>query len=222
MPAAPSIPSRRTNERSTRASGWCMTEYQGKLAKAGLTMTSMTFEQKSIRLLETYFEDSRRLGAEDFGREHGEAFLVHHGSVGRFEPPEGLKHTIKVEGAVTSSAIPFNPKRDFAVFPVRHGAAGASEEDLIWVGRSDENDVVIPDESVSAVHAFIRKGEGGGLYLQDMNSLNGSFINNETVPPQGMGEPVELESGARVRFGTVKLTFLKTAEFLNLVAQLRD
>ena len=52
--------------------------------------------------------------------------------------------------------------------------------------------------------------------------MNGSFVNNETVPPQGMGEPVELESGARIRFGNVKLTFLKTPEFLNLVTQLRD
>jgi hypothetical protein len=189
-------------------------------------MTRMTFEQKSVSLLEAYFEDSRRLGAHDFRREHGEAFLVHHGPVGQFEPPEDLRDTIKLEGgaegAVTSSEIPFNPRKDFAVFPVRHGAAGASEEDLIWVGRSEENDVVIPDESVSAVHAFIRRGESGALYLQDMNSLNGSFINNETVPPQGMGEPIELESGARVRFGSVRLTFLKTAEFLNLVAQLRE
>jgi pSer/pThr/pTyr-binding forkhead associated (FHA) protein len=189
-------------------------------------MARITFEKKNVRLLETYFEDSRRLGAEDFIREHGGAFLVHHGPVGEFEPPEDLKNTIKIEssaeGAATGSAMPFNPKKDFAVFPILHGAAGASEEDLIWVGRSEENDVVIPDESVSAVHAFIRKGDEGGLYLQDMNSLNGSFINNETVPPQGMGEPVELQSGARVRFGSVKLTFLKTPEFLNLVTQLRE
>jgi hypothetical protein len=189
-------------------------------------MTRIIFEEKSLRPLEAYFEDSRRLGAEDFGRQHGEAFLVHHGPMGKFEQLDDLKSTMKMEGgskgAVTSSDVPFNPKKDFAVFPVRHGAAGASEEDLIWLGRSEENDVVIPDESVSAVHAFIRKGEGGGLFLQDMNSMNGSFLNNETVPPQGMGEPVELESGARVRFGTVKLTFLKTPEFLSLVTQLRD
>lgn len=185
-------------------------------------MTRIVFEEKNVRLLETYFEDSRRLGTEDFSREHGEAFLVHHGPVGHFESAEDMNSTMKLEGTVTSSAIPFNPRKDFAVFPVRHCAAGASDEDLIWVGRSEENDVVIPDESVSAVHAFIRKGEGGELYLQDMNSLNGSFIDNQTVPPQGMGEPVELESGARVRLGSVKLTFLKIPEFLNLVTQLRE
>ncbi len=183
-------------------------------------MTRTFFEEKGVRSLGVYFEDSRRLGMEDFGRQHGEAFLVHHGSVGKFTQPEDLKTTAKVEGAVTSSDTPFNPKKDFTVFPVRH-ASGKAEEDLIWVGRSEENDVVIPDESVSAVHAFLRKVEGGGLHLQDMNSMNGSFINNETVPPQGMGEPVEIKSGARVRFGSVKLTFLKTPEFLSLVTQLR-
>jgi hypothetical protein len=185
-------------------------------------MTRIIFEEKSVRPLEAYFEDSRRLGTDDFGHQHGDAFLVHHGPVGEFEPPGDLKSTMKVEAAITGDAIPFNPRKDFAVFPVRHSAAGASEEDLIWVGRSDENDVVIPDESVSAVHAFLRKGEGGQLLLQDMNSMNGTFVNNEAVPPQGMGEPVDLKSGARVRFGSVKLTFLQVPEFLNLVTQLRD
>jgi hypothetical protein len=184
-------------------------------------MTRVIFEEKNVRPLEAYFEDSRRLGAEDFGRQHGDAFLVHHGPVGQFEPPGDLKSTMKVEAAVTGDAIPFNPRKDFAVFPVRHTVAGAADEDLIWVGRSEENDVVVPDDSVSAVHAFLRHGEGDQLLLQDMNSMNGTFVGNEAVAPQGMGEPVELESGARVRFGSVKLTFLKTAEFLNLVTQLR-
>ena len=184
-------------------------------------MTRIIFEEKGARPLEAYFEDSKRLGVADFARQHGMAFLVHHGPVAAFESPEDLKSTMKVEGTVTSSAIPFNPKKDFAVFPLRHGAAGASDEDLVWVGRSEDNDVVIPDESVSAVHAFLRTGESGSLSLQDMNSMNGTFVNNETVPPQGMGDPVELESGARVRFGSVKLTFLKSFEFLNLVTQLR-
>jgi hypothetical protein len=185
-------------------------------------MTRVVFDEKGARPLEAYFEDSRRLGVADFARQHGGAFLVHHGPVGTFDPPTDLTSTMKVEGAVTSSAIPFNPKKDFAVFPMRHGIAGASDEDLVWVGRSTDNDVVIPDESVSAVHAFLRRGEGGSLSIQDMNSMNGTFINDEAVPPQGMGEPVELESGARVRFGSVKLTFLKSFEFLNLVTQLRD
>ena len=184
-------------------------------------MTRIIFEEKSVRPLEAYFEDSKRLGVEDFGRQHGEAFLVHSGPAGKFRPPGDLKSTMKVEPAAGSDSAPFNPSRDFAVFPLRHGVAGASEEDLIWVGRSEENDVVIPDESISAVHAFLRKGEGGCLHLQDMNSMNGSFVNNETVPPQGMGEPVELQSGAQVRFGSIKLTFLKTPEFLNLLTQLR-
>jgi len=185
-------------------------------------MTRIIFEEKGVRPLEAYFEDSRRLGAEDFGRQHGDAFLVHHGPVGQFEPPGDLKSTMKVEAAVTGDTIPFNPRKDFAVFPVRHSVSGASDEDLIWVGRSEENDVVIPDESVSAVHAFLRRSEDGGLRLQDMNSMNGTFVDNQAVPPQGMGEPVALESGARVRFGSVKLTFLKAPEFLNLVTQLRD
>jgi hypothetical protein len=185
-------------------------------------MTRTIFEEKNVRPLESYFEDSRRLGADDFGQQHGDAFLVHHGPVGGFDPPGDLKSTMKVEAAVTGDAIPFNPRKDFAVFPVRHSAVGASEEDLIWVGRSEENDVVIPDESVSAVHAFLRRTDDGRLLLQDMNSMNGSFVNNEAVPPQGMGEPAELKSGVRVRFGTVKLTFLRAPEFLTLVTQLRD
>ena len=93
-------------------------------------MTRVIYVEKSVRPLEAYFEDSRRLGVEDFGRQHGGAFLVHHGPVGQFEPPGDLKSTMKVEAAVTGDAIPFNPSKDFAVFPVRHGVAGASFESV--------------------------------------------------------------------------------------------
>ena len=44
-------------------------------------MTRIIFEEKGARPLEAYFEDSKRLGVADFARQHGMAFLVHHGPV---------------------------------------------------------------------------------------------------------------------------------------------
>ena len=46
--------------------------------------------------------------------------------------------------------------------------------DRLTIGRSRDNDVMIDDSLVSAVHAEVVKGENG-YQLQDLNSTNGSF-----------------------------------------------
>jgi len=43
------------------------------------------------------------------------------------------------------------------------------------IGRAEDNDLVIRDTSVSSYHALLRIGEGGGLYLEDRGSTNGTF-----------------------------------------------
>jgi hypothetical protein len=53
-----------------------------------------------------------------------------------------------------------------------------------------------------------------------MDSLNGSFVNNNPVPTQEQGEAIKLGSGDRVRLGGVRLTFLKEQEFRSLITSL--
>ncbi|HII74401.1 FHA domain-containing protein, partial [Sulfurisphaera tokodaii] len=45
----------------------------------------------------------------------------------------------------------------------------------ISVGRSPENVIIVPDPEVSRRHALISL-EGGELYIEDLNSTNGTYI----------------------------------------------
>lgn len=173
------------------------------------------------RILGDFFTDCQKLDPQSFSREHGNAFFLHHGPIGKLQEP--LKEDPTLD-PVSTGTIPdkrFVPREDFLIFPVRHAAAG-KPGDSIWVGRSEDNDIVIPDASVSALHALIKTGKRGKFYLQDTGSMNGSFVNGNLVPVQGKGEPVQLESGSRVRFGSVGMTFLGAPEFHAMIIRLLD
>ena len=173
-----------------------------------------------INRLGDFIEDCASYQVQEFGILHGEAFFLHHGPVGKLRMPLGLQTTLISEGKGTTPDKPFNPQADFLVFPLRRLHAATEDDDLIWIGRSENNDVVIPDASISAVHAFIKRGEENEFLIQDMNSKNGTYLNDDPVPAQGMGTATLFESGARIRLGSVSLTFLEVPEFHNLIKRL--
>ncbi|MEO6527644.1 MAG: FHA domain-containing protein [Gemmatimonadaceae bacterium] len=86
----------------------------------------------------------------------------------------------------------------------RGSFAGASfqiERAVCSIGRGDENDVRIRDDTVSSSHAtLLRKGDT--WFVVDLRSLNGTFVDGSRVA----GER-ELHTGARVRVGAVELVF---------------
>lgn len=67
-------------------------------------------------------------------------------------------------------------------------------------GRSQDNDVVLPDKSVSRQHATITF-ESGGFYLRDLQSQNGTYVDNQRI------NEYLLRNGDRVQFGNVQFTF---------------
>lgn len=54
------------------------------------------------------------------------------------------------------------------------------EDSPLRIGRSSENDIVLPDASTSSLHAEIEY-EGGFFYITDFQSRNGTFVNRELV-----------------------------------------
>jgi pSer/pThr/pTyr-binding forkhead associated (FHA) protein len=182
----------------------------------------MTAQPSPARLtcLADFAEDSRALSADDFKARHGDLFFLHNGPLGKLNPAEEGQKTIALEGRATSPGVPMNPSSDFVVFRALPSPEGA--RDLIWIGRSEENELVIPDASVSAIHAFLRVDPSGRVLVHDSGSRNGTQVDDEPVPSPGMGPPAEISSGARVILGEVKLTFLHAAEFQELVKRLLD
>ena len=168
-----------------------------------------------INCLGDYSDDIANSDPDSFAQLHGQAFLIHHGPLGKLQEPPAGKGTLAIDGAGPESG--FNPREDFLVFPVTHRAGRGPNIDPIWVGREEKNDVVIPDASVSSVHAYFMLDKNGLYSLQDLGSKNGSFIDNERVPSKDEGPAVELSSVNRIRFGSVNLTFLLAKDFFNLV-----
>lgn len=70
------------------------------------------------------------------------------------------------------------------------------------VGRSDDNNFVLPDRWISRNHAMLQCTETGEFYLIDLGSRNGSFVNGRRV-----SIPVTLKHGDRITFGQTDLEF---------------
>ena len=75
----------------------------------------------------------------------------------------------------------------------------------VTVGKAQAYvDTVLPDPSVSRVHARIYKGEEGGILIRDLNSTNGTFINGTRLEPN---EKKRVQRGDEVRFGNMEFEY---------------
>ncbi|NJL86549.1 MAG: adenylate/guanylate cyclase domain-containing protein [Leptolyngbyaceae cyanobacterium SM1_1_3] len=70
------------------------------------------------------------------------------------------------------------------------------------IGRSDDNNFVLPDRWISRNHAMLQCMETGEFYLIDLGSRNGSFVNGRRV-----SVPVTLHNGDALTFGQTELKF---------------
>ncbi|MGD2181525.1 adenylate/guanylate cyclase domain-containing protein [Lusitaniella coriacea LEGE 07167] len=70
------------------------------------------------------------------------------------------------------------------------------------VGRSDDNNFVIPDQWISRNHAMLQCTETGEFYLIDLGSRNGTFVNGRRV-----NIPVTLRNTDHLTFGQTELEF---------------
>ena len=52
------------------------------------------------------------------------------------------------------------------------------DKPYISIGRGKDNDLIIDDLSVSRKHAILERDQTGKFYLTDLNSSNGTFVNN--------------------------------------------
>ncbi len=72
------------------------------------------------------------------------------------------------------------------------------------VGRDSSNELWIGnDKEVSLLHARFTRDSAGDFFLHDLESGNGTFVNEERVPT---GEPRKLAEGDEVRFGETRYT----------------
>jgi|GEM_PF-1489008 len=71
-----------------------------------------------------------------------------------------------------------------------------SETEVVTVGRTPSNQFAIDDETVSRQHARLVR-QNGSYYLEDLNSLNGSYLNHRRVRRE------RITHGDRLNFGAI-------------------
>ena len=79
-------------------------------------------------------------------------------------------------------------------------------DELITLGRVDDNMVQVEDASVSSHHAQLTRAANGNYQLKDLNSTNGTRVNNANVTDQ------QLRHGDRVRFGKIEASYFSDSD----------
>jgi hypothetical protein len=93
-----------------------------------------------------------------------------------------------------------------ATLAIRSGGGRAGEVfnvsgDQMTIGRSPEAEVFLDDVTVSRNHALLVRRRDG-LYIDDLGSLNGTYVNRRRI------ESHKLANGDELQVGKYKLTYL--------------
>jgi hypothetical protein len=77
--------------------------------------------------------------------------------------------------------------------------------DVLTIGRSPHSDLFLDDVTVSRHHARVLRDEGG-FWVEDLNSLNGTYVNRKRIEQQ------RLFGGDELQIGKFKLSFVEVDE----------
>lgn len=78
-------------------------------------------------------------------------------------------------------------------------------KDKTTLGRRPYNDIVIDNLAVSGEHAVLQM-TGGEVFLEDLNSTNGTYLNGKAVKKQ------QLQNGDSIEIGKYKIKFVGDGE----------
>lgn len=142
--------------------------------------------------------DTIRVGSEEF-RFHAEPVLPP-------TPPASAGATAgRTQGPAAEVATAARRPVLATLEVINEGPAKGQRFDLTTplshIGRGTHNDVPIPDESVSDLHAKVQLREDG-WYVVDMGSTNGTYVGGERVSGEA-----RLHPNVDLRFGGMKFLF---------------
>lgn len=110
------------------------------------------------------------------------------------------------EQAIITSALSGNGES--AMIFIHRGAQKGSRfligHEDVTIGRAPESSIFLNDVTVSRKHASIVK-DGSNFILKDAGSLNGSYVNNNSVTEQ------KLTTGDEIQIGKFHLLFIGAA-----------
>jgi pSer/pThr/pTyr-binding forkhead associated (FHA) protein len=84
----------------------------------------------------------------------------------------------------------------------REGERISLDSDLLTIGRNPDSHLFLDDVTVSRHHARVIR-DAAGFLIEDLNSLNGTYVNRRRV------ERHHLSDGDELQIGKFKLSFLE-------------
>jgi len=170
-----------------------------------------TTEYGSALPLEAFLEDAQGLPAPDFESRHGSGFLLL--TATKLSSPKDSYSTDVQLLSDEEDGSAHTGSLFTLVFPLR------SQVHIVTIGRASNNDVVIPDPSVSRMHAMVKRGDDGIFLMLDAGSSNGTTINGNSVLARGNGPPSQFKPGDNLRLGRVEFTFVDAPSLQDFVRQ---
>jgi FHA domain len=121
--------------------------------------------------------------------------------------PVTMTYTVGDTGEMQPLDIDKVLERGGAALVIRAGGGRAGEsftidEDRVSIGRSPDAGVFLDDVTVSRNHALLVRRRDG-LYIDDLGSLNGTYVNRRRI------ESHRLADGDEIQVGKYKLSFLE-------------
>lgn len=113
------------------------------------------------------------------------------------EPTEEIEEkTILLKDAVPAGKLVYDGQSDEENFIIT--------KDVFRIGSGKNNDAVLHSRAVSSTHAKIYR-ENGSYFLEDLNSLNGSFVGSTLLEYKNR---VKLKTMDVIRFADVQFVFM--------------
>ena len=103
------------------------------------------------------------------------------------DPPKGQAELIDADNVISETRLSL---------PI--------EKQVVKIGRDNSNDILIPKDSISSLHATIEY-RNGYYYLEDQRSTNGTRLNDAKVKEN---TPMRLKSGDKIHFAVFEFRFL--------------
>ena len=164
------------------------------------------------RHFDEYVKLCAKLGERVFSREHGADVLIGLRVVGDLsedgERGEAQTFLAALHGQQSQSTSLYR-----RVWPILKSPYGPKTP-YIRLGRSADNDVVVPDYSISQHHCAFKLDAARGMLIADLGSHNGTHINDARL---GVRDPRELQDQDEVVLGRYLFEFLKAQTFIDRV-----
>lgn len=155
-------------------------------------------------------DELRSLGPERFCREHPGPVLVVLGLAGELgsQRTQGTAVITNADALTVTSLV----GRVFPLVKTAYATPGP-----ISIGRTAENDVAIPEYSISKQHCLVQV-LGSEVRLSDCGSTNGTIVNGVRLEPR---KPVVLRGGDKIVLGRFALGFYGPRDFLGYLGGLK-